>query len=222
MNEEKRSPAGRGRAEEVCTDKTNSPPTPSTQENSLTTLTRNKYGAIRVEPPWSVRNWSAKRTGRNAIFHYETLEEMVALPIGDLAANNCALFLWGVDPLLDEAFELIRTWGFEYKAIGYWVDQNTKGESFFTGPGSWTKASPERCLLATRGKPKRWAKDVPSLVIAPRREHSCKPDEVREADRAARGDQAGLLDQGTVVTRRQPSRDHSRSPHEFKSVTHGR
>jgi N6-adenosine-specific RNA methylase IME4 len=112
------------------------------------------------------------------------LEELAALPIGDLAANDCALFLWGVGPLLDEAFELISTWGFEYKAIGYWF---TKSESFFTGPGSWTKASPELSLLATRGKPKRWAKDVPSLVIAPRREHSRKPDEVREADRAALG-----------------------------------
>jgi N6-adenosine-specific RNA methylase IME4 len=199
MNEEKRSPTDQGRAEEVCTDKTNSAPTRSTQENSLTTLTGNKYGVIRVEPPWSVRNWSAKGTGRNAIFHYETLEEMVALPIGDLAANNCALFLWGVDPLLDEAFELIPTWGFEYEAIGYfWFKQNIRGEGFFTDLGFWTRVSPERCLLATRGKPKRWAKDVPSLVIAPRREHSRKPDEVREDESPSKRN-GGLAQSGDFV-----------------------
>ena len=170
MTEEEKSPTGQGRAEEVCTDKTNSPPTPSTQENSLTTLTRNKYGVIYADAPWSFRNWSAKATGRNAISHYDclTYEELAALPIADLAAKDCALFLGAVDSLLDKAFELIRTWRFEYKAIGYWVDQNTRGESFFTGPGFWTRASPERCLLATRGKPKRWARDIPTLVIAPR------------------------------------------------------
>ncbi len=64
-----------------------------------------KYGAIYADPPWSFRNWSAKGTGRNAISHYDCLdfEALAKLPIGDLAADDCALFLWAVDPLLPKA-----------------------------------------------------------------------------------------------------------------------
>jgi N6-adenosine-specific RNA methylase IME4 len=198
LSEKEKNATGQSRAVEVSSDQTNSPPVPTTQENCTISLPRGKYGVIRVEPPWSVRNWGAKRTGRNAIFHYETLEEMVGLPIGDLAANNCALFLWGVGPLLDEAFELIPTWGFEYDAIGYfWFKQNIRGEGLFTDLGFWTRVSPELCLLATRGKPKRWAKDVPSLVIAPRRERSRKPDEVEDESPSKRN--GGLAQSGDFV-----------------------
>jgi N6-adenosine-specific RNA methylase IME4 len=187
-----------------------------------------RYGAIYADPPWSFRNWSAKGIGRNAISHYDclTFAALAALPIADLAAEDCALFLWAVDPLLDKAFELIRAWGFEYKTVGfYWVKQNSKSEGFFTGLGYWTRANPEQCLLATRGRPKRRGRDVRKLIIGPRREHSRKPDEVRERierlvvgpylelfSRQTKpgwhcwGDQAGLFDQGKVATRRQPSR----------------
>jgi hypothetical protein len=100
--------------------------------------TRHRYGAIYADPPWSFRNWSAKGTGRNAVSHYDCLnfETLAALPVADLAADDCALFLWAVDPLLDKAFELIRAWGFEYKTVGfYWVKQNNKSDGFFTGLG---------------------------------------------------------------------------------------
>jgi MT-A70 len=117
-------------------------------------------------------------------------------------------------------------WGFEYKTVGfYWVKQNTRSDGYFTGLGYWTRANPEQCLLATRGKPQRRGKGVPKLVVEPRREHSRKPDVVRERieqlvggpylelfAREAKqgwdcwGDQAGLFDRGNVATRRQPSR----------------
>ena len=106
------------------------------------------------------------------------------LPLSELAAENCALFLWATDPLLPRAIELMRTWGFEYKTVGfYWVKLNASpkhGADFFTGLGYWTRANPEQCLLATRGKPPRRAKNVRRLVVESRREHSRKPDCVRE------------------------------------------
>ena len=91
--------------------------------------------------------------------------------------------------------------------------------------GFWTRANPELCLLATRGKPQRRATDVAKLLIEARREHSRKPDETYERierlvdgpylelfARASQpgwdrlGNQAGLFDQGPVRTRRRPSR----------------
>ena len=189
MSEDEKSPTGQSRAAEVFSDQTNGLPMPTTQENCTLSLTRNTYGVIGVNPPLSFQNWNAKWIGRNAISHYaySTLEELAV--IADSAANNCVLFLWPVGPLFDKPFELIRTWGFKYEAIGYFCfKQNIRGEGFFTDLGSWTRASPERCLLATRGKPKRWAKDVSSVVFAPRREHRRNPDEVRKRIQVASSD----------------------------------
>jgi N6-adenosine-specific RNA methylase IME4 len=122
-----------------------------------------------------------KGTGRDAVSHYDCLDfpALARLPIADLADDDCALFLWAVDPLLDRAIDLIRAWGFAYKTVGFtWVKLNpgAKGEAsfdrlnFFTGLGYWTRANPEQCLLATRGRPRRRARDVEHLVVAPRRE----------------------------------------------------
>jgi N6-adenosine-specific RNA methylase IME4 len=190
-----------------------------------------RYGVIYADPPWSFRNWSAKGTGRNAVSHYDCLDfsALAALPVSDLAADDCALFLWATDPLLPRAIELIEAWGFDYKTVAfYWVKLNSAakhGADFFTGLGYWTRANPEQCLLATRGKPSRQAKDVKRLIVEKRREHSRKPDCVRERiERLVKGpylelfaretkpgwdcwgNQAGLFDTGAVPTRRQPSR----------------
>jgi len=95
--------------------------------------------------------------------------------------------MWVTDPLLDQAMELISAWGFNYKTVAfYWVKTNknvdlnnlSSEKDFFTGLGYWTRANPEMCLLATKGKPKRISKSVRRLLITKRREHSRKPDEV--------------------------------------------
>jgi N6-adenosine-specific RNA methylase IME4 len=204
----------------------------STSVNGFTNCLRHhKYGVIYADPPWSFRNWSTKGTGRNAVSHYNclTFDTLTALPVPDLASSNCALFLWVTDPLLHRAFDLIQAWGFEYKTVGfYWVKLNSAAKTntdYFTGLGYWTRANPEQCLLATKGTPKRMAKDVRRLVVDRRREHSRKPDAVRERierlvagpylELFARetkpswdcwGDQLRLFDNGSAPTRRQPSR----------------
>jgi len=190
-----------------------------------------KYAVIYADPPWQFYTWSAKGTGRSAVSHYRCadVEALAALPVGDFAAHDSVLLLWAPDPLLPRALDLIRAWGFEYKTVGfYWVKLNASAKheaDFFTGLGYWTRANPEQCLLATRGKPTRKAKDVRRLAVERRREHSRKPDCIR--DRIERlvdgpylelfaretkkgwdcwGDQVGLFDMGTARTRRQPSR----------------
>ena len=86
---------------------------------------RPKFGAIYADPTWHFRNWSAKGTGRNAISHYDCLD-FAALPVAEAAADDCALFLWAIDPLLPRAIELIKAWGFEYKTVAfYWVKLNS-------------------------------------------------------------------------------------------------
>jgi N6-adenosine-specific RNA methylase IME4 len=114
-----------------------------------------------------------------------SLAEIKALPVADWAADDCVLLLWTTDPLLPTALDVIRSWGFTYKTVGfYWTKLNKSAsklvyndKSFFTGLGFWTRANPELCLLATRGHPRRRNADVKKLIVSPRREHSRKPAE---------------------------------------------
>jgi N6-adenosine-specific RNA methylase IME4 len=101
--------------------------------------------------------------------------------------------MWVVDPMIPEALEVGRAWGFKYKSVGfYWVKERrvtyTRGSEFLDeneqrfpmGTGYWTRANPEQCLLFTKGNPKRLSTSVRKLIVAPRREHSRKPDEQYE------------------------------------------
>lgn len=140
-----------------------------------------KYRVILADPPWSYDVWSAKGTGRSAEQHYQTMkpEDIKALPVRDIADEDCALLMWAVYPSLPLAFEVIESWGFVYKTVGFtWV--KTYGANIylpFVGLGHWTRANAEVVLLATRGKPKRKAKDVEQVILSPVREHSRKPEE---------------------------------------------
>ncbi len=147
----------------------------------------NHYKVIYADPPWTFATYSRKGKGRSPEAYYDcmTLADIKALPVGEWAARDCVLFLWATDPLLEKAFEVIRAWGFTYKTVGfYWAKLNRSAarmpcdeSSFFAGLGFWTRANPEPCLLATRGNPHRRRADVRKLIVAPRREHSRKPDE---------------------------------------------
>ena len=117
-----------------------------------------KYSIIYADPPWAYRTYSKKGQGRSAESHYPTMciEDIKALPVGELAAKDCALFLWITFPCLCEALEVLAAWGFSYKTVAFvWVKQNRKNNDLFTGMGYWTRANAEICILATKGHPKR-------------------------------------------------------------------
>lgn len=111
-----------------------------------------KYSIIYADPPWAYRTYSKKGQGRSAESHYPTMciEDIKALPVGELAAKDCALFLWITFPCLCEALEVLTAWGFSYKTVAFvWVKQNRKNDDLFTGMGYWTRANAEICILAT-------------------------------------------------------------------------
>lgn len=142
-----------------------------------------KYSIIYADPPWSFETYSDKGKGRSAENHYPVMSiaDICALPVASIAAEDSVLFLWVNGPRLFEAEDVINAWGFTYKAIAFtWVKTCKSGFGFPIGCGYWTRANPEICLLATRGKPRRIDASVPALIMSPRREHSRKPDEVRE------------------------------------------
>ena len=102
------------------------------------------------------------------------------MPVSNIADDNCVLFLWVTMPKLNECWELIEKWGFNYKTVAFtWVKRNKKSLTWFWGMGSWTRANAELCLLSTKGKPKRISASVHSVIDSPIEEHSKKPQEAR-------------------------------------------
>lgn len=172
----------------------------------MTPLPPGPFPVILADPPWRFKTFSDKGRDRcpdgpktrnqsrqnSPARHYETmsLDDIKALPVAASAAKDCVLLMWAVDPMIPEALEVGKAWGFKYKTTGLvWVKERritSKRGGAFTDPneqrfpmgtGYWTRANPELCLLFTRGKPSRVGTGVRKLLIAARREHSRKPDE---------------------------------------------
>jgi N6-adenosine-specific RNA methylase IME4 len=109
------------------------------------------------------------------------LEDIQALPVGDIAAGDCCLFLWATWPLIHEAIHTVELWGFQYKTVAFvWVKTNKKAGTPFWGMGNWTRANTEICLLGIKGKPKRQSASVHSVISYPVIGQSGKPPIVRD------------------------------------------
>jgi N6-adenosine-specific RNA methylase IME4 len=164
----------------------------SSSAESLTKLieAEQKFSVIYADPPWTFETYSGKGKERSAERHYDTmsLTALAAMPVRELAGDDCALFLWAVCPELPGALDIIKAWGFSYKTVGFvWVKTTKNAESISLsgdglhwGMGYWTRANAELCLLATKGSPTRLAMDVPQIIISPVGEHSAKPEETRK------------------------------------------
>ncbi len=136
-----------------------------------------KFSIIYADPPWQYKSGSVRGAVPYPCLSTKTI---AALPITTICERDCLLFLWATYPMLPDALEVMRAWGFVYKTTAFtWVKLNPSGRGFHFGMGNWTRANPEICLLGVKGKPQRVARNVPNLVIAPRRAHSQKPEEVR-------------------------------------------
>ena len=143
-----------------------------------------KYNIIYADPPWSYRDKRDKhpRLCGGANKHYSTMsiEEIKTLPIGNISAENCMLFLWVTFPCLQEGLDVIQAWGFKYKTVAFsWLKTNKRNGKPFFGIGYYTKSNTEVCLLGVKGKPIKVSNKVSSVLISPRMGHSVKPGEAR-------------------------------------------
>ena len=121
---------------------------------------------IYADPPWRYQNWKGQGVAER---HYPTmtLEDIKALPVAGLAGKDCVLFLWATCPMLPEALDVIRAWGFTFKTVAFtWIKLAPKADSIYWGLGYWTRSNAEICLLATRGQPRRQAKNVHQVIIS--------------------------------------------------------
>lgn len=142
-----------------------------------------KYKIIYADPPWSFnfhkRNWLSE-DAKNRLYPTMEAKDILSLPVSKLADDDCVLFLWVMNSEIPLALDCIKNWGFKYKTVAFTWVKTTKNTYHFGG-GNWTRSNPELCLIATKGSIKRKSASVRNLVISRLREHSRKPDEVRDA-----------------------------------------
>ena len=137
-----------------------------------------KFGIFIADPPWNYRSHKAdtKDTRRAAEAHYSTMSmtELKALPVAVLAADDAVMYMWATGTHLREAINLLDVWGFPIKTQMVWVKPSI-------GMGFWVRSQHENILVGVRGKmkPPPPGVRISSVINAPRRRHSQKPETLR-------------------------------------------
>jgi N6-adenosine-specific RNA methylase IME4 len=142
-----------------------------------------RFGTILADPPWRFAN----RTGKMAPEHKRlsrystmTLQEIMELPVSQLALPHSHLYLWIPNALISEGLEVMERWGFTYKTNIVWHKIRKDGGPDGRGVGFYFRNVTELVLFGTRGNLRTSApgrKQV-NIVISRKREHSRKPDEL--------------------------------------------
>lgn len=136
------------------------------------------YSVIQADPAWDYKTYSEKGRKKSPKYPVMSLEAMANLPVKRVTARNAVLFLWATWPTIEQAFFLIRSWGFEYRTLGFeWVKTTKDGTRVKMGTGYYTRAACEPCLLAVKGRMPVLVRNVPNVILAPPGKHSEKPEE---------------------------------------------
>lgn len=173
-------------------------------------LPEGPFRTIVADPPW---DYSRKLSGggtsgyspvhhsrggsRGAANHYKTLglNDLMQLPVGDIAADESHLYLWTTGTFLVEAHELAAAWGFSPKGVIPWVKTTSApldaiaktgqmGSAVRMGMGRYIRWTSEFVLFAVRGKLPTLRNDARGIVFAPVRRHSEKPEEMYDLIRS--------------------------------------
>jgi N6-adenosine-specific RNA methylase IME4 len=132
-----------------------------------------RFATLVLDPPW---DWGdegdADQLGR-ARPTYATLsfEELLKVPVPDLADQDARLYLWITNRSLPKGFYLLQHWGFRYVTTLTWPKP-----SF--GLGNYFRGQTEHVLFGVRGSQPLKRKDAPTLLPTWQRGphgHSSKP-----------------------------------------------
>jgi N6-adenosine-specific RNA methylase IME4 len=128
--------------------------------SASTELGKELYGVIYADPPWHFAPYSVV-TGM-------TVDDICALQVP--ASDDCVLFLWATAPMLPQALDVMKAWGFAYKSQCIWAKDRA-------GTGYWFRNAHELLLVGTRGNIPAPAPgdQFLSVIEAKAGAHSAKP-----------------------------------------------
>lgn len=138
--------------------------------------TDKKYNIIYADPAWSYGDKQNTKIRGGAIKHYQTmkLQDICDLPIKHICNNKAVLFLWVTSPILEDAFKVIKSWGFKYKSSFVW-------DKVLHNMGHYNSVRHEFLLICTKGSFTPQVKKLFNSVqrIERTKKHSQKPEEFR-------------------------------------------
>jgi N6-adenosine-specific RNA methylase IME4 len=141
----------------------------------LNSVNGRKHNVIYADPPWRYEHCETDNRMIENQYPTMSLDDIRELPVTDIAADDCVLFMWVTSPKLDEGLSVLKSWGFNYRTCLVWIKDKI-------GMGYYFRQQHELLLVGTRG-----ALPVPlpgnrvsSVLEAPRVEHSKKPAEMYE------------------------------------------
>jgi len=145
------------------------------------------FRILYIDPPWLYYGDPNKYAACGKHYEMISFEDLCKMPVRKWMHKKSVLFMWGTCPKLDLPFKLIEAWGLHYRGVPYIWIKTTKRGKIITGRGpvpTLVKPNIEQVLAATTVK---YGRPFPihtlkqsQLVFAPIREHSRKPDEVRD------------------------------------------
>jgi N6-adenosine-specific RNA methylase IME4 len=147
-----------------------------------------RYDVILADPPWSYYGQQNKWGAAAKFYATAPDEAIVALPVPELLTDRGVLFLWATSPRLDVAMACLAEWKLHFRGIAFvWVKARKDGAPIGAQGvrPSIVKPTVEYVLAASRvakGRPMPLADEgVANVILAPKRAHSQKPEQVREA-----------------------------------------
>jgi N6-adenosine-specific RNA methylase IME4 len=166
-----------------------------TRQVELNAAELGRFSVLYADPPWKYENPPMGGSNRSIENRHPTmtLEEICALPVADIAADDAVLFLWATAPKLVECMEVVKCWGFLYRTCAVWVKDKF-------GTGYYVRSQHELLLIAKRGElPAPDEENRPSSML-----HALVREPSQKAGRVLRhaGFHVSGHPQGRVIQRR--------------------
>ena len=128
------------------------------------------YRTLLADPPWDIQQYGGTNRGAAARYEVLSVDDIAALPVARLAADEAHLWLWVTNASLFAGKVVLERWGFTYRSILTWIKPHY-------GMGQYLRTQTEHLLLGTRGRAPVRFRSQGSWFYAPVQEHSHKPEE---------------------------------------------
>lgn len=144
-----------------------------------------KFGTILADPPWKFMNSTGKMAPEHKrLYRYHTMsnEDIMAMPVEEVALPKSHLYLWVPNALVLTGMEVMKAWGFEYKTMLVWYKIRKDGGPDRRGVGFYFRNVTEVVLFGVRGSLRTLSpgRRQENIIVSQKREHSRKPDELYE------------------------------------------
>lgn len=133
-----------------------------------------RFPVIYSDPPWRYEHVETESRAIENQYPTMDLDSICSLPVQSVCTEDAILFLWATSPKLEDAFKVLKSWGFTYRTCMIW-------DKISIGMGYYARQQHELLLICTRGSiPTPQPEARPGSVYQEKKgAHSAKPEYFR-------------------------------------------